>query len=221
MAIVSCEYRVTDSASDRNFTFAAEEFEQLLAAAQNGSQDAMQSISDGCRDYLLLIANQELDTKLRQKMGPSDIVQNSLIAVHQNLNEFRGDSIGQFLAWARKILIHDLHRARRNFTQIAKRDISRERAIASDSVSAPAMQLASLEYTPGTQAVADEESRLLRQALQRLSTEHRTVIELRHWQQMSFAEIGKELDRSADAAQHLWQRAIVKLRDELRKMSVL
>lgn len=51
--------------------------------------------------------------------------------------------------------------------------------------------------------------------LARLPADHPVVIELRYWKGLSFADIGTEMDRSADAVRKLWYRAIERLQAEL------
>jgi len=53
-------------------------------------------------------------------------------------------------------------------------------------------------------------------ALGGLSERHRTVIHLRIWDQMSFAQIGTKLDVSEDAARMLYGRALARLRESMR-----
>lgn len=56
---------------------------------------------------------------------------------------------------------------------------------------------------------------MLRAALQRLSEEQRRVIRLRNWDELTFAEIGRRLNRSEEAARKLWTRSVEKLQAEL------
>ena len=55
----------------------------------------------------------------------------------------------------------------------------------------------------------------LDQALARLPPEYREVILLRHREELPFAEIGRRMNRSADAARMLWSRAFNRLAEEL------
>jgi RNA polymerase sigma factor (sigma-70 family) len=48
----------------------------------------------------------------------------------------------------------------------------------------------------------------------RLPEDHRRVVQLRYQEQRSFEEIGRLMDRSADAVRKLWARAMDRLRQE-------
>ncbi len=84
------------------------DFEALLRRGRNGEQEAIGLLLSKYRNYLLLIANQDLDQKMRAKMGASDLVQQSMILAQQNFGQFRGASEIEFKSWIRKILQNDL-----------------------------------------------------------------------------------------------------------------
>ena len=197
-------------------------FNGLIEAVNAGNDQAKQQLVESCRDYLLLIANQEFDRDLHAKIGPSDVVQDTLMAVHQHVGDFKGSKKEQFLAWVRQILLRDLNRARREFKGTAKRDARRERPIGGDScVGRLPIEIGDQNPTPQTNAVRKEENELLDIAMQRLAEEYRNVILFRNSQQLSFQEIGKRMNRSDDAAQKLWKRAIEKLKQELKDLNAL
>ncbi len=67
--------------------------------------------------------------------------------------------------------------------------------------------------------LADERRVEVRAALDRLPDEYREVLLLRCRDGCSFEEIGQRLNRSANAAQKLWARALERLREELEPAS--
>ena len=73
------------------------------------------------RPYLRLLAEAEVNRKLRSKLDPSDLVQQTLLQACQVRHQFRGTSEAEMAAWLRRILartvlhcIRDLRRARRD-----------------------------------------------------------------------------------------------------------
>ena len=110
-----------------------DDFELTMARIRSGDAKALGELIQNCRDYLLLIANRELDRDLNRKLGPSDIVQNTMVASHENVEAFQGDKHEQFMAWIRQILLNDLNRVRRRYKNAAKRDSRREKPMAGDS----------------------------------------------------------------------------------------
>ena len=121
-----------------------------------------------------------------------------------NFSRFQGRTPGQLRAWLRAILIHASLNARRR-PRLA-------RLVSSGDAGAPADTTAS----PSEAAQKDDAREALDAALLGLSARHRTVIHLRIWDRMSFAQIGTKLNLSEDAARMLWGRALAKLRESMR-----
>jgi RNA polymerase sigma-70 factor, ECF subfamily len=80
------------------------------------------------RNYLRTLARLQLDPRLHGKLDPSDVVQQTLLEAHAHRGQFRGQSEGEYLAWLRRMLAHNLADALPAFLQ-ARRVIRRERAL--------------------------------------------------------------------------------------------
>jgi RNA polymerase sigma-70 factor, ECF subfamily len=181
------------------------------------STDAAGQALEAWRHYLLLIANRELPAEVRQKVGASDIVQDTLAEAHRDLSQFLGQGEDQLRAWLRQILLNNIANARRHYLHTGKRDVAREVAL-KDASSGEDWRLALARCpvgTPSSEAVRDEEARLLEQALRQLPEHLRQVIVLRHRENKSFAVIGAALGLSAAAARKSWVRGLEKLRRAL------
>jgi RNA polymerase sigma-70 factor (ECF subfamily) len=210
MAIMSdAPGRCDSDEADERRRFAA-----TLQAARAGNERALGELIGRCRDYLLLIANADLDGGLQAKFDASDFVQQTLMAAHEHFGQFRGQTNEEFKGWLRQILVNDVNRVRRQFYVAQQREVGREHRIDDSQVQQP--PLFDGQYTPGTDAVAREQARVLESAMAQLSDDYQRVIRLREWDELTFPEIGQQMNLSEDAARKLWRRAIVKLESILQ-----
>jgi RNA polymerase sigma-70 factor (ECF subfamily) len=148
-------------------------------------------------------------------VGASDLVQESFLEAQRDIVRFRGNNIDELLAWLRQILLHNLADFARQYRETAARRLNQEQALDGSDGAGLMRGLLASEPSPSKQAMANEQQRALARAIQRLPDEYRRAIILRHQEQYSFAEIGKALDRSAEAARKIWFRGIERLRAEL------
>jgi len=186
-----------------------------LAAARAGSREALGEALESCRRYLLLVAQRELDPELQAKGGASDLVQETFLEAQRDFTRFEGTSDAELRAWLRRLLLSQLGHFARRYRDTGKREVAREIPLeVSSSGSGPAAELAGSSATPCAQAMAHEEQQALQDALARLPADYRQVITLRFQEERSFAEIGRLLNRSAEAARKLWVRAMRRLREE-------
>ena len=183
----------------------------LVEAARQGDDDAFGQICDRLSGYLLLTAN-DLGDKLTAKFGASDIVQLTLLEARKDIASFQGSSEAELRTWFARLVQHNLTDAARKYRQTEKRDSSREFTTSLDEL---AETLGGPEKTASSIVRHQETDSELLRALAKLPTRRRRIIELRHWQDLSFAEIGKKLEISEPAARKLLARALEELRKNL------
>jgi RNA polymerase sigma-70 factor (ECF subfamily) len=181
-------------------------------AARRGSISDMGILLESARHYLELVASQSSHAGLQGKVPRSDLVQQTLMEALRDFKAFRGQSRREFNAWLRRILLHNLANARRQFAT-AKRDVQRELPL--DAISGPSAP----GRSPSSLVARREISFRVEDAIARLAPEYQEVIRLRSLQRLSFEEVGSQLARSSDAARKLWFRAVQKLKDELSSES--
>jgi RNA polymerase sigma-70 factor (ECF subfamily) len=193
----------------------AHKFAATLAAAQRGSSESLGRLLEPCRQYLLLIANQELNPTLAPKVGASDLVQETFLTARRTLRQFRGATEAELMGWLRQVLLNHLLTVQRRYVQAAKRSVRREVSLedfirlGSDAVTVDAM-------SPSKHFMRGELKGLVEDALARLPARYRQVIDLRHRQALAFEEVAQRLEITSQAARQLWTRAIKRLQKELR-----
>jgi RNA polymerase sigma-70 factor (ECF subfamily) len=191
-----------------------EAVERHLHAARRGCTASLGRLLEGCRQYLLLVANRELATDLRAKGGASDLVQETFLEAQRDFARFAGTSQAELLAWVRRILLHNVANFSRRYQQTAKRKLARELSL--DGADGPLREhLPADQPSPSGRLIAAEQAQALERALLRLPEHYRRAVLLRHREQRSFAEIGAALNCSTEAARKLWARAIERLQQDL------
>lgn len=175
----------------------------------------LRELLEGCRQYLELIAEAELGTDLRAKMGASDLVQETFLAAQQDFGRFHGTSRDELLAWLRQILLHRLSRLFSQFRLTQKRRLDRECRPGQASLFFLDQLFDSQQTSPSGHALRAEKIELVRQAIARLPAASRKVVLLRYRDHLKFTEIAAKLGRSPDAVRMLWYRAINRLAGEL------
>jgi RNA polymerase sigma-70 factor (ECF subfamily) len=188
---------------------------QWLAAARAGSREALGQVLETFRAYLLLVADRELDPKLRAKGGASDLVQETFLEAQRDFGGFQGRTEAELLGWLRRMLLNNVGCFSRRYRDTGKRAVGREVGLAADgSTDTPLPEPAADAPSPSGQAMAQEQTVALRQVLERLPEDYRQVIVLRYLEGRSFEEIARLLNRSPGAARKLWARAMQHLRAE-------
>ena len=185
-----------------------------IQAARAGSEAALGRLLEAFRPLLLGIAERELDGDLRAKISPSDLVQETFLGGFPAFPRFVGETEEELRAWLCRILHNRLADVRDRYQQTAKRQVSREQPLDPAAVDGQP-PLANDTPSPSSHARRREDAERLEAALAQLSEEHRQVIHLRHREHKSFAEAAQTMNRSQDAVQKLWVRAIQKLREIL------
>jgi RNA polymerase sigma-70 factor (ECF subfamily) len=169
------------------------------------------------REYLRLLARLQLPPRLRSKLDPSDVVQETLFKAHQNLGQFRGRGDAELAAWLRRILANTLVDAARQFGG-AKRDLGRELSLEASIEQSSARIEAMLhadQSSPSSRAVRHEEMFRVAAALGQLPDDQRSAVELHHLQGCSVSEVAERLGRTDRAVAGLLRRGLKKLRELL------
>ena len=166
------------------------------------------------RSYLLLLARMQLDAGPRNRIDPSDVVQETLLEAHAKAEQFHGDD-SALAAWLRQALVNNLRDAWRALHR-DKRDIRREQAVAESVAQSSARlegMLAAPDSSPSQRIVRNEELLRLADALTQLPQAQREAIVLHHLQGCSLSETARSLGKTDAAVAGLLHRGLKKLRE--------
>jgi RNA polymerase sigma-70 factor (ECF subfamily) len=193
------------------------DFAARLESARLQSSQAVGALLENCRNYLLLVANSSLGPQLRAKIGASDLVQETFFEAVRLFDRFTGNNEQELLRWLSRILDNKVGNAAKRYAGTAKRNLGRERPLGGDDRGGSqrdGAQPAVLD-PPSADLRANEEAAHLRTATAALSGDYQRVIDLRIVQGLSFEEIGRLMNRTAEASRKLFARAIDQLREGL------
>jgi RNA polymerase sigma-70 factor (ECF subfamily) len=190
--------------------------EHLRSLVRAGSRDDLGLLLDGYREYLLLIAQRELDQDLKAKGGASDLVQETFLEAQRDFAQFHGQTEGELLAWLRQLLLNNVANFGRRFHEAAKRDVGRELPLEGDRSSFnQAAGVADSAPSPSDVAVQHEQAEAIERALARLPDDYRQVLLLRYREELPFEVVARRLGRSVNAARKLWARALERFQEEM------
>lgn len=185
----------------------------LLNAARNGDDDAREALFERCRNYVSLVARNNIESWMRSKVDASDIVQQTMLEAHRCFTEFQGGSEAEWLAWLRRILVHNSQDAIRRY-RTDKRQVSQEVALDAGfrGLSASFRVEPTADVDTPSAIVSQKEAEIeLADAISQLPEDYQEVIILRNLQRLPFDQVAERMGRSRPAVQMLWLRALRKL----------
>jgi RNA polymerase sigma-70 factor, ECF subfamily len=178
------------------------------------------SVLSRYRGFLRMLAELQLDPRLRGKIDASDIVQQSMIQAYQAWDQLRGASEGQRLAWLKSIVARNVLHALRDFRR-DKRDVCREfslgRAVDDSSARLESWLIAD-QSTPSRCVERAEQVLQIAGAVDSLPDGQRDAVVLYYWQGCSLAEVSRNMGRSVPAVVGLLHRGVTNLRGQLSKL---
>jgi RNA polymerase sigma-70 factor (ECF subfamily) len=193
----------------------------LLRRAGEGDGAALGDLFTRHRDRLRRMVQIRLDQRLRGRIDPSDVLQETYVEVSRSLANYLRNPELPFFLWLRLLTGRRLQALHRHHLKTHARDASREVALyhgalpqaSSESLAA---QLLGRHTTPSQAAVRAELQLRIQEALNSMEPLDREVLALRHFEQLSNAETARVLDISEAAASNRFVRALKRLQMILR-----
>jgi RNA polymerase sigma-70 factor (ECF subfamily) len=167
------------------------------------------------RAWLRYHARLLLDDRLRGKVDPSDVVQETLLKAIEHQAQLRGQSEAQRRAWLRQILANTLADLVRRYLQGRKRNVGREQSL-DDALQQSSARLegwlADDAAAPQDQVEQHERLLWLAEQLATLPEDQRQAVQLKHLHGCSVDEIARHLGRSTASVAGLLRRGLETLR---------
>lgn len=184
---------------------------RLIDRARFGCDESLGTILLSVRNYLVIVAETNLGTRVRSKFDASDIVQQSMMEARESMDQFRGDSELEFRCWIKKIVLNNLTDEIRRYTNTDSRNVNLE--VPEDYLKASGGHFDN--DTPSWHMQRKEFDFRLAEAVSQLPNRQRFVIEARHRRGCSYSDIARQLEITEVSARKIWSRAAKQLRTSL------
>jgi RNA polymerase sigma-70 factor (ECF subfamily) len=187
----------------------------LLEQARIGDRQAFEQLFAEHRGYLRRTIALRLDPKLRPRVDPSDVVQDTQLEAFQRLPDYLERRPMPFRLWLRKTAHERLLKVHRHHVEAARRTVVREVPLPDRSSLLLARQLLGVGSTPSQQLSRKEIARLVGQALAQLPEIDREILLMRNFEGLSYQEVGCVLEIDPATARKRYGRALLRLRQLL------
>jgi len=195
---------------------------ELIERAATADPAAVGELFRQHYDRLRRLIHLRLDHRLRGRLDPSDVLQETFLEYARALPEYVKNPEIPFYLWLRCITGRKLRALHRKHLGTRMRDAGRELSLnrgalpEASSVSLAAQLLGKL--TSPSQAMLRAEVQLqIQEALNEMEPIDREVLALRHYEQLSNRETAYVLELSEAAASIRFIRALRRLKDILRR----
>lgn len=194
---------------------------ELIAAAQEGSGQAVDELLERHRRALRRMIQLRLDQRVMRRVDVSDVLQEVMIEANRRLQTYLQAPPMAFHLWIRQIARDRIIDAHRRHAVSAKRSVEREMSLSprknvDQSSIELAGQLSDGQLTPAAAATAREIAMQLEDAIAQLRDADREIILMRHYEQLSNLEIAQSLNMTEPATSMRYLRALRRLKELLQ-----
>ena len=184
--------------------------QQLLDLARHGDQAALGDLLEQFRPYVRVLVHAIWHRQASARQDDSDLIQDTMLMVHQAFSGFRGTSVAEFAGWLRAITLRTAGHAVRSHVATGKRGLSREEVL-------PDLGQIALPESRGAdeEVSRHEQAALVAAALERLPADMQQVLRGRMYDGSSYAELSTRMRRTQGALRVLYTRALRRLGEEL------
>jgi len=195
--------------------------ERLIGRAGEGDLPALAELFSRYRVRLRQMIRLRLDRRLQGRVDASDVLQEAYLDVAQQLASYLAGRELPFFLWLRLVAGQRLMRIHREHLGAAMRDVGREVSLFKGPL--PQASSASLaaqllgHYTPASEAFSRAEVQVqIQTALNSMEPIDREIIALRHFEELSNAEVAQVLGLEKSTASKRYIRALKRLQDLLK-----
>jgi RNA polymerase sigma-70 factor (ECF subfamily) len=193
----------------------------LLDKVCAGDAAAREELLQRHRPELRAFIEYHFDLRLRARLDPSDVVQETQLEMVRRMEDFLAKRPMPFRLWLRKKAMDRLRNLRRDHLERARRSVAREERLPDRSSMLLARPLLARGSSPSRQVQAKELAERVSRAVAQLSEADREILLLRHAEDLPFEEIACLLDIEPAAGRKRFGRALIRLQTVLRDEGLL
>lgn len=190
--------------------------EELVRRADEGDVSAMRALFERHRGRLAKMVEVRMDPRMRRRVDPSDVVQETLVAASQSMERYLAEKPLPFYPWLRQIAWEKLVHLHDRHVRAAKRSVQREHFFQPDLSEESVLELAERflgsASSPSDAVLRKELRERVRQALDALVEADREVLLLRYLEQLPSREIAAIMGTSESAVNMRHMRALERMR---------
>jgi RNA polymerase sigma-70 factor, ECF subfamily len=197
------------------------ESRRLLARIRAGDAAAFERLFGRHRAYLMRMVELRMDARLRQRVDPSDVVQETHIEAARRLDQYIENPEMPFRLWIRQIARDRLLMAWRRHGEAGRRALGREMPLPDQTSLQVAHRVLAGGPSPSQQMVRDELIQRVREAVAALPERDREILIMRNLEGLSNKEVAEALGLEPAATSKRYGRALLRLRGLLGGESTL
>lgn len=199
------------------------ETRKMMERAAQGDNAALSALLERHRVRLRRMVALRMDQRLQGRIDASDVIQEAYLEAWMRLAEYLRNPTMPFFLWLRLLTAQRLVTLHRKHLGVKMRDPALEISLYQEglpeaSSAALAAQLLGQDTRPSEAAIRAEMKVRLQEALNSMDPLDREVLALRHFEQLSRAEIAHLLQIREAAVSKRYIRALKRLKDLLSSM---
>lgn len=191
-----------------------------VSKLRSGGPEAVAELFSQYREQLEHMIGFRMDSRLRGRIDPADVLQEAYLQVAQRVNSYIESPAVSFYVWMRQITYQtliDQHRLHFRTKRGLGQEVRRRREHSGTTYSIAGM-LIGANTTPGRAAEREEEKEHLHVALESMEEVDREVLALRHFEALPNKQVAEILGISITAASNRYVRAMTRLGEIMQKL---
>jgi RNA polymerase sigma-70 factor, ECF subfamily len=197
------------------------ETQRLLELIRRDDRPALDELLARYRGDLRVFVDLRIDPRMAARIDPSDVVQETQMAVARRIQDYLKRRPMPFRLWVRKTAYERLRELERHHLKRARRTVTREMPMPDRSSLLVARPFLRSGSSPSKDLEARELAEGAARAVAQLSEADREILLMRHAEEMPFEEIACLLDIEPAAARKRFGRALLRLQKVLTEQGLL